>query len=201
MKYFIAAFLLGLAACGSSPVIGNGLELLDGGGSKLSLSRDGSILISYTVTGHGKLGEYDIIENRPNNSSACEYYSIGPDRQLVQVGEADSHLPISVAEAARAVRAITSHSCRSGTATIGGAERNSSDQQEAALMERAIARQAEWGRTSSAAVRSAYTVATRHSDGVTCVDLRYRRGAQLSFYCFRLQGQDWTLVSERVALD
>lgn len=195
MRRLTLAFLLGLAACGSHRPIGNGFELFDGGGSKLSLARDGLILISNTVTGHGKMGGHDIIESKPYGSSKCEYYFIGSDRQLVRLG--DGHSPISAAEAAGAVRPLMGRSCRSGAPIVDGAERNLPEREETALIESAIAPQAGLQRTSVADVRSTYMVAARSFDRTACVDLRYGR-VLASTYCYRLEGRRWPMVSEWV---
>lgn len=53
-----------LTSCGPYTDIGSRFEILDGGGSKQSLTKDRIVLISYTVTGIGRLDDDLIIELR-----------------------------------------------------------------------------------------------------------------------------------------
>lgn len=109
----VATVLLSISACTSKSNFGNGFETIDGGGSKISLSRDGIIIISYTVTGEGMFGPYAIIENRPYNSLMCEYYIIDNKRQLVRLGHSEGQMP-SAAQAARTIIPLNNRSCMRG---------------------------------------------------------------------------------------
>jgi hypothetical protein len=71
---------IALSSCDSPSDIGGGFTLVDGGGSKLSLSKDGNIIINYTVTGMGFLGRSAILENRSYGAPNCDYYVLDPHR-------------------------------------------------------------------------------------------------------------------------
>lgn len=64
---------MSLSACNKTD-LGGDFEIIDGGGSKRSLSREGIIIISYTITGLGKFEDYVFLENRPYGSGVCEYF-------------------------------------------------------------------------------------------------------------------------------
>jgi hypothetical protein len=71
------ALLCLTAACDRSPKLENGFDLIDGGGSKTSLAKDGKILINYTVTGVGQFRGKTVIENKPYGSNHCDYFLVG----------------------------------------------------------------------------------------------------------------------------
>lgn len=114
MKITKIAILLSVlpAACGSSSNLGSGFEIVDGGGSKLSLAKDGNILINYTVTGTGRVREYVIIESKRQDSTYCQYYLIDPRRrELVELSAARAAVG-DVNQAIRTVEPINRRSCR-----------------------------------------------------------------------------------------
>lgn len=72
--------LMAIPGCGSpAEALGHGFELVDQGGSKRSLTRDGLVVISYTVTGVGRIAGGLVIETREHGAAACEYGVIRPD--------------------------------------------------------------------------------------------------------------------------
>lgn len=105
---------IGLAACDPYWDIGRGFEIIDGGGSKLSLSKDRIILINYTVTGHGQLGKHIVIESRPYGSRLCEYYIIASDSDSLTLLESHHRTPTGVSrqQAIDAVEALNRRSCK-----------------------------------------------------------------------------------------
>lgn len=103
-----------LGACDMTPELSNGFELVDGGGSKLSLAKDGIILINYTVTGLGKVEPYTIVESRPYNSETCEYFVVDNRTRafsLLHVEGASSRNS-AIRHAIQAVRPINRRSCK-----------------------------------------------------------------------------------------
>jgi len=116
-KDFISFLILSvscLSGCGADSNIGHGYEIIDGGGSKQSLAKDGSILINYTVTGFGTVGNYTVIEERPYDSTLCNYYVIDPQsRNLMRVNSASNIADnMSYGRVLEAVEAINQRSCR-----------------------------------------------------------------------------------------
>ena len=79
----LAVSAFGLSACSANDEIGGGFELVDGGGSKISLTRDGLVMINYTVTGLGGFGDYAVIESRAYNASRCSYFLLNLKTQKV----------------------------------------------------------------------------------------------------------------------
>lgn len=114
-------------ACGSKSEIGGGFELVDGGGSKTSLAKDGRILINYTVTGIGKINGYVIIEDRPYGSPSCRHYIIDNARRQLRRLRASGPSTESLRELEllRSVKSINSRSCSNSVdADPRGAMRN-----------------------------------------------------------------------------
>jgi hypothetical protein len=98
------AFVL-TSACSSGSDLGNGFEIIDGGGSKQSLARNGEIILNYTVTGIGDYGGIRIIESKEYDESLCEYYLIDNEREeLVRINDSD--------EAVHSIEPINQRSCR-----------------------------------------------------------------------------------------
>lgn len=69
---------------------------------------------------------------------------------------------------------------------------------QALLIESAITQQAMHERDSIVNVRSRNTVLIRRSPTYQCVDLRNREIEVSSTYCYRVAGENWKLISERV---
>jgi hypothetical protein len=106
--------LFGLTACGKNADIGNGFEIVDGTHGKLSLTRDGIVLINYTVTGVGHVGSHKVIENKSYDSVSCDYYVIDANkRELVRLkpGQFGS-TQVTIEQAAQAVKALNYRSCK-----------------------------------------------------------------------------------------
>lgn len=107
----IFCVLVLVRGCDSNPDLGSGFEVIDGGGSKFSLSRDGNILINYVVTGTGRIDEHIIIESKEYNSSTCVYYYVDSQRRLIRIGP--PHVTeITLSRAVEAVEAINQRSCK-----------------------------------------------------------------------------------------
>jgi hypothetical protein len=112
-KVLIALLFLGLGACGESSDLGNGFRLVDQGGSKHSLAKDGFLLIN-VVTGVGKVGGYTIVESREYYSRTCDYHLIDHDKgELVRLAELSPGRGITAKQAAQSIKAISSRSCKS----------------------------------------------------------------------------------------
>lgn len=77
MKCVLALVLLACLSCtgcDDREDLGDGLEIINQGGTKHSFARNGSILISYTVTGVGEVGNDVALEARDYGSNYCSYY-------------------------------------------------------------------------------------------------------------------------------
>ena len=102
-----------LISCGSSSDLGNGFKIVDNGGSKLSLEKDGIIVINYTITGVGSLENLTIIENRNYGTDQCEYYIVDENDRLVRIND-NYTAPAGISRdlLVQAVEPINSRSCR-----------------------------------------------------------------------------------------
>jgi hypothetical protein len=99
--------------CSDTSDLGNGYYLLDQGGSKTSLAKDGEILINYTVTGVGVIKEFTVIESRQYHSSNCDYSLIDNKTAIFsKLKSSSSGEDITDDMAARAVSPINSRSCK-----------------------------------------------------------------------------------------
>ena len=105
---------LSLAACDPYSDIGGGYEILDGGGSKQSLTKDRRVVINYTVTGTGGIGDFVVVESREHHAPRCDYYVIDLNRRAMVplTAGAPSATPITYRAGVEAVRPINRHSCR-----------------------------------------------------------------------------------------
>ena len=103
-----------LAACDRYSDIGSGYEIFDGGGSKQSLTKDRLVLINYTVTGTGEIGDFVVVESREHRAPHCDYYVIDLNtRAMVPlIAGAPPATPISYRAGVEAVSPINRHSCR-----------------------------------------------------------------------------------------
>ena len=105
-----------LPGCGESPDLGGGFALVDGGGSKVSLTRNGLVLISHTVTGLGRQGDSQVIESKPYESATCLYYRLDKGAGELKPIALDGAAPgrVEALAAVQAVEPINSRSCRAG---------------------------------------------------------------------------------------
>ena len=109
----IALFIAVLSGCRETTDLGNGFYLLDQGGSKTSIAKDGIIIISYTVTGVGRAEELTVIESREHYSETCIYHIIDHTKGgLFRIDEAHLAQPITLEEAAQSIKPINSRSCK-----------------------------------------------------------------------------------------
>jgi hypothetical protein len=101
-----------LSSCGPYTDLGNGYEILDGGGSKQSLTKDRIVLINYTVTGFGRVDGHLIIESKGYGSQACEYSFADPNGEELIGLSPQRQAPIPFDRAVRAVEPLNARSCR-----------------------------------------------------------------------------------------
>lgn len=113
-KSLVLCLAISLNAC-SPTDLGGGYEIIDGGGTKRSLAKDGLVLINYTVTGWGRAKGFVIIENRPYGATECEYYVLDSNEEgLIKVlSNKTQTSQISLPEAIESVKSLTYHSCKS----------------------------------------------------------------------------------------
>jgi hypothetical protein len=112
---FVVPFLasvFALSACNPTPAIGGGFELIDGGGSKLSLAKDGIIVINYTVTGLGRTNNNFIIESKDYYSNNCKYFFLNlRTKELTQLSLVNRgrnmNMPLTIAS----VEPLNKRSC------------------------------------------------------------------------------------------
>ena len=111
-KRIICGLLLcGSVACGKNPDLGGGFKLVDGGGSKISLTKDGRVVISHTVSGVGSFNGGTVIEDHPYDSATCIYYWLdATHRKMTRISNDASN--IQAAAAIRSVEGTNSRSCR-----------------------------------------------------------------------------------------
>lgn len=64
--------------------LGGGYEIMDSGGSKRSLARNGHIIIPNIVTGYGRTGKYIVIESREYSSDLCAYHIVDISNEQVR---------------------------------------------------------------------------------------------------------------------
>lgn len=106
-------FLFTLSACGAEPDIGGGFEIIDGGGSKLSLAKDGLVVINYTVTGLGRIDKNVIIESKEYNLNQCKYFIINVKTQeMVELLQTQSHSSVALRDAQSIVEPLNQRSCK-----------------------------------------------------------------------------------------
>ena len=106
-------FLFTLSACGADPDIGGGFELVDGGGSKLSLAKDGLVVINYTVTGLGRIANNVIIESKDYNLNQCKYFIINVQTQeMVELSQTHSNSSVALRDAQNIIEPLNQRSCK-----------------------------------------------------------------------------------------
>ncbi len=110
----ISLILACLYGCGETSDLGSGFYLMDQGGSKTSLAKDGIILINYTVTGVGKNNGLTLIESREYYSSTCIYHVIDHNNSaLLPLDKATlTSKGIALGEATQSIEPINSRSCK-----------------------------------------------------------------------------------------
>jgi hypothetical protein len=114
LKFFVPvlASFFALSACNSNSKIGGGFELVYGGGSKISLAKEGFIIINYTVTGLGRINNNVIIENKEYYKKDCEYFLLSiQTKELVKLSTAQGRYPITTSLAAAHVKPLNQRSC------------------------------------------------------------------------------------------
>ena len=106
--------LILLIACDSDNRLGEGYELIDGGGSKTSLSKNGIIIIDYVVTGTGRYRQFLIVETRDYGSVRCNYFFSNPrNGKLIQILEArGSNSTSTFTSMLKSVNPINNRSCQ-----------------------------------------------------------------------------------------
>jgi hypothetical protein len=77
----VVAILLLLSCSNKYREIGHGWQIIEQGGSKLSLSRNRHILLSYVILGFYTSDNLYVFEYRPLNTNSCHYviYNIRDD--------------------------------------------------------------------------------------------------------------------------
>jgi hypothetical protein len=102
-----------LTACGSENDLGNNLSIIDGGGSKSSLAKDGIILIPNTVTGVGRVGTATFVESKGYETAVCEYFVIqdGSDDLIALRNRQATGVGLTIEDAKKVVKSINNRSC------------------------------------------------------------------------------------------